>query len=67
MLEKSIFSLIMTFWDMTKLLFRRLDLYSVIWVGYVIVKDFCQVSISFSLACYIKLKSNHSWKSTFIF
>ena len=36
-------------------------------VGYVIVKDFCQVSISFSLACYIKLKSNHSWKSTFIF
>ena len=24
-------------------------------VGYVIVKDFCQVSISFSLACYIKL------------
>ena len=56
MLEKSIFSLIMTFWDMTKLPFRRLDLYSVIWVGYVIVKDFCQVSISFSLACYIKLK-----------
>ena len=38
-----------------------------IWVGYVIVKDFCQVSISFSLACYIKVKSNHSWKSTFIF
>ena len=49
-------------------------------VGYVIVKDFCLVSISsdlyktyighcisFSLACYIKLKSNHSWKSTFIF
>ena len=36
-------------------------------VGYVIVNDFCQVSISFSLACYIKLKSNHSWKSTFIF
>ena len=36
-------------------------------VGYVIVKDFCQVSISFSLACYIELKSNHSWKSTFIF
>ena len=34
-------------------------------VGYVIVKDFCQVSISFSLACYIKLKSHHSWKSTF--
>ena len=26
-----------------------------IWVGCVIVKDFCQVSISFSLACYIKL------------
>ena len=67
MLEKSIFSLIMTFWDMTKLPFRKLDLYSVIWVGYVIVKDFCQVGISFSLACYIKLKSNHSWKSTFIF
>ena len=37
-----------------------------IWVGYVIVKDFCQVSILFSLACYIKLKSNYSWKSTFI-
>ena len=36
-------------------------------VGYVIVKDFCQVSISFSLAWYIKLKSNHSWKLTFIF
>ena len=36
-------------------------------VGYVIVKDFCQVSISFSLACYIKLKYNLSWKSTFIF
>ena len=51
---------------------------SFIRVGYVIVKDFCQVSISFSLACYIKsvtyiyrslikLKSNHSWKSIFIF
>ena len=44
MLEKSIFGLIMTFWDITKLPFRKLDLYSVIWVGYVIVKDFCQVS-----------------------
>ena len=29
MLEKSIFSLIMTFWDMTKLPFRKLDLYTV--------------------------------------
>ena len=36
-------------------------------VGYVIVKDFCQVSISFSLACYIKLKLNHSWKKRLSF
>ena len=47
MLEKSIIGLIMIFWDITKLPFRKLDLYSVILVGHVIVKDFCQVSISF--------------------
>ena len=34
-------------------------------VGYVIVKDFCQVSISFSLACYIRVFFGPFWRPIF--